>query len=164
ALAADTGEVLGLAGQILHRRPRVPKKEGVAAKRARASRESRRWVDGARARGPIPEGARDVDVADRGGDALDVVEAEAAPVRGEGGGGGVVAPLLPQLVDPAGARGRGGGGPAARPRPGAGLLRPAPDRGGGAGGDGQGPGPAGAEGRHGGRLGGGTDPSAARAS
>src|SRR4051794_20884532 len=43
AVRADSGEVLGLAHQILHRRPRVPKGESRQAKQARADREGRLW-------------------------------------------------------------------------------------------------------------------------
>src|SRR5260370_2318083 len=46
AVVAATGEVLGLANQILHTRVKVPPKEGVAAKRERQSRESLLWIQG----------------------------------------------------------------------------------------------------------------------
>lgn len=68
AVDPERREVLGLASQILHQRVSKGKKEPVAKKRARASRESRLWsraVQGLSA--PLP-GKRYVDVADRGAD------------------------------------------------------------------------------------------------
>ena len=64
AVRADTGAVLGLTSQILHRRARVPKNETPKQRRERADRESRLWVEGARASGPAPAGVRCIDVSD----------------------------------------------------------------------------------------------------
>jgi Transposase DNA-binding len=64
AVRADTGAVLGLTSQILHRRARVPKKETPKQRRERANRESRLWLQGAQASGPAPAGVRCIDVSD----------------------------------------------------------------------------------------------------
>jgi hypothetical protein len=64
AVRADTGAVLGLTSQLLHRRARVPKKETPKQRRERADRESRLWVQGAQASGPPPAGVRCIDVSD----------------------------------------------------------------------------------------------------
>lgn len=78
SLAVDptTGAVLGLANQIRHRRvrPGVAGTEGVAAKRGRADRESRRWWDGVRAVGDAPAGRRWVHVCDRAADTFEFVQ------------------------------------------------------------------------------------------
>jgi Transposase DNA-binding len=78
SLAVDpaTGQLLGLANQILHQRRRVPPGEGVAAKRAHAQRESRLWLQGVAAIGPAPAGATWVDICDRGADTLEFLEYE----------------------------------------------------------------------------------------
>jgi hypothetical protein len=76
AVAADTKKVLGLASQILHHRPDVPKNEGVAAKRAREDRESRLWVQGSTAIGTPPAGCTWVDVCDRGADTFEFLDHE----------------------------------------------------------------------------------------
>ena len=62
------GEVLGLANQILFRRPRVAKKEKKADSARRRDRESRLWKRGSEAIAPAPAGKLWVDVADRGAD------------------------------------------------------------------------------------------------
>jgi hypothetical protein len=69
AVRADTGETLGLVSQILHHRADVPKNETLAQSRQRLDRESRLWVNGARASGPAPAGpalagVRCIDVSD----------------------------------------------------------------------------------------------------
>lgn len=76
AVAAATGELLGLACQQLHHRVRRPPGEGVAACRQRLSRESRLWVHAAQQIGPAPEGCHWVDVADRGADTFEFLEHE----------------------------------------------------------------------------------------
>lgn len=78
SLAVDpaTGQVLGLANQILHQRRRVPPGEGVAAKRSHPDRESRLWLQGVTALGPAPAGACWVDVCDRGADTFEFLEYE----------------------------------------------------------------------------------------
>jgi hypothetical protein len=64
AVQADTGAVLGLTSQILHRRAKVPKKETLKQKRQRENRESRLWVRGAQQSGPAREGVMCVDISD----------------------------------------------------------------------------------------------------
>lgn len=78
ALAIDTrtGELLGLANQILHNRVHKPAKEGVARSRERLSRESLLWVNAVRQIGPAPEGCHWVDVCDRGADTFEFLEYE----------------------------------------------------------------------------------------
>ena len=60
----DTGAVLGLTSQLLHRRAHAPQKETAKHRRERADRESRLWVRGAQASGPAPAGVRCIDVSD----------------------------------------------------------------------------------------------------
>jgi hypothetical protein len=74
----EKGEVLGLANQILHRRPSRRKtkgakkqREGVKQKREREDRESRLWLRGVQAVGGAPEGRLWVHVADRGSDGFE---------------------------------------------------------------------------------------------
>lgn len=69
----QTGEAIGLANQILHKRAAVPDKEGVAAKRARESRESRLWLEGTQ---ELPGRPQVVDVCDRGADTFEFLEHE----------------------------------------------------------------------------------------
>jgi hypothetical protein len=76
AVTAGTGELLGLANQILHRRADVPKHESRAAKRARADRESRLWLRGSQAVGAPPPGRQWVDVCDRGADTFEFLDDE----------------------------------------------------------------------------------------
>ena len=64
-------EVIGLAGQILHTRRRVPAGETASAKRAHPGRESRLWVRACEAIGPAPDGRLWVDVADAGSDTFE---------------------------------------------------------------------------------------------
>jgi hypothetical protein len=67
------GTALGLANQLLHVRPRVSKREKVAAKRRRASRESRLWPQGTAG---LPSSRWIVDVCDRGADGFEFLEHE----------------------------------------------------------------------------------------
>jgi hypothetical protein len=78
SLAVDPvrGVLIGLVCQQLHCRARTPAREGVAASRARASRESRLWVNAAEQIGPAPEGCYWVDVCDRGADTFEFLEYE----------------------------------------------------------------------------------------
>lgn len=78
SLAVDPArrEVLGLAQQILHRRAKVKRGEGVKAKRQRRSRESRLWSDAVEALGPPVSPARCIDVADRGADVYEFLATE----------------------------------------------------------------------------------------
>jgi hypothetical protein len=75
-------EVLGLVNQILHRRRHVGRKESVKAKRERADRESRLWIDGIAAVGPAPEGCFWVHVADRGADSFEFLGRPWGPHEG----------------------------------------------------------------------------------
>lgn len=71
-------EVLGLAGQVPHQRRVVRKGEGLAAKRQHPARESRLWVKGVEAVGPVPPGVRWVNLMDRGGDSFESLTRQAA--------------------------------------------------------------------------------------
>jgi hypothetical protein len=68
AVRADSREVLGLANQILFRRPKVDPHETKEQSRRRINRESRLWKRGAEAIGPAPVGSFWVDVCDRAAD------------------------------------------------------------------------------------------------
>jgi hypothetical protein len=78
ALAVDPlqRDVLGLVSQILHQRVAVGKKEGVKAKRERASRESRLWSRAVAEMPALPEGKHGVDVCDRGADLFEFLATE----------------------------------------------------------------------------------------
>jgi len=78
AVAAATREVFGLTHQILFCRPRVPKGETKAARLARATRESRLWVQGSAATPAAPADRLWVDVADRGADTTEFLDFEHA--------------------------------------------------------------------------------------
>lgn len=73
AVSPKQREVLGLASQILHCRPKVKKKESAAAKRSREDRESRLWLDGTQ---KLPSDRKIVDVCDRGADTFEFLEHE----------------------------------------------------------------------------------------
>jgi Transposase DNA-binding len=60
--------VLGLAGQLLHKRRKVPKKETKAQCQKAPDRESRLWKNACQQLPAAPAGHQWVDVADRGGD------------------------------------------------------------------------------------------------
>ena len=68
-------EVLGLANQTLHVRRKVPKGESPKAKREHPQRESRLWKKGWSALGAAPPGQLRVNIADRGADMLEFMEA-----------------------------------------------------------------------------------------
>ena len=74
AVVADSGEVLGLANQILARRDDVPKGESRADRCHRATRETRLWVKGSTAVGPSPKGVPWIDVCDRGADLCEYLD------------------------------------------------------------------------------------------
>ena len=76
ALDPQKREVFGLVAQKLHQRQPAPKKEGVKAKRERASRESRLWSQTVIDLPPTPAGKRWVDVADRGADLFEFLATE----------------------------------------------------------------------------------------
>lgn len=67
-------EVLGLAGQIIHRRRKVPKNETLTQSRQHPERESRLWPKGAERIGRPPPGVIWVNLMDRGGDSFESLE------------------------------------------------------------------------------------------
>lgn len=73
AVAADTGEVLGLVDQILHRRDEVPEKETLAEHRERETRESLLWLHGTE---HLPADWKLLDVSDQGSDTFEFLEHE----------------------------------------------------------------------------------------
>ena len=70
-VGADTEEVFGLAGQVIHYRQPAPPKESAAQRRQR-DRESMVWTQVIDAVGRPPAGATWVHVLDRGGDNFEV--------------------------------------------------------------------------------------------
>lgn len=64
-------EVLGLAGQVLHRRAKPRKHEKQAARRKRLDRESRLWLRGSQG---LPGDRHLIDVCDRGADTFEFLE------------------------------------------------------------------------------------------
>lgn len=74
AVGFDTQEVLGLANQILFRRPRTPKKESRNQRRQRQTRESRLWKRGSEALGCRPVDKLWVDICDRGADVFEYLD------------------------------------------------------------------------------------------
>jgi hypothetical protein len=74
ALDYDAGEVLGLIGQITHKRRMVRKGETPKAKREHPERESRLWIKGVNAVGAVPSGRQWVNLMDRGGDTFESME------------------------------------------------------------------------------------------
>jgi hypothetical protein len=81
AVRADTGETLGLLGQILHHRADVPAGETVKQKRERQDRESRLWLQGTAACGPTLPGIVTVDVSDSLSDTFEYLAAAMAQQR-----------------------------------------------------------------------------------
>jgi hypothetical protein len=77
AVLPEPRRVLGLAHQQWHVRREAPKGEHTS-KRKRRDRESLLWLRGIAASGPPPVGCRWVDVADRGADIYEAMEAAAA--------------------------------------------------------------------------------------
>jgi hypothetical protein len=77
AVEADTGAVLGLVAQTLHRRPPTRSNRGETKdqRRQRLDRESRLWVTGLGAVGPTPESRHWVHVSDRGSDTFEYLSA-----------------------------------------------------------------------------------------
>jgi hypothetical protein len=71
----DKREVLGLLQQTLHVRRNVQKRESPKAKRDHPDRESRLWKKGWAALGPPPAGVLRVNIADRGADLFEFIEA-----------------------------------------------------------------------------------------
>jgi hypothetical protein len=75
AVDPATRVVHGLVSQILHVRAESTREETVAARRLRASRESRLWEAGIDQLGPRPDAAAWIDVADRGADTFEFLQA-----------------------------------------------------------------------------------------
>lgn len=73
AVDAGTGDVLGLADQILHRRDEVPEDEPLAEHRERETRESLLWLHGTR---HLRADQKLIDVADQGADTFEFLEHE----------------------------------------------------------------------------------------
>lgn len=74
-------EVVGLLGQILHRRADAPAGESRARRAARPDRESRLWKQAVAGLPPIPAGVRVIDVSDRGSDITEYLFYEIAMGR-----------------------------------------------------------------------------------
>ena len=73
AVAADTGDVLGLIDQILHCRDEVPKDETLTERRERETRESLLWLQGTE---HLPADTKLIDVSDQGSDTFEFLEHE----------------------------------------------------------------------------------------
>ena len=73
AVAADTGDVLGLVDQILHCRDEVPENETLTELRERETRESLLWLRGTE---HVPANEKLIDVADQGSDTFEFLEHE----------------------------------------------------------------------------------------
>lgn len=73
AVNAETGDVLGLMDQILHRRDDVPENETLTELRERDTRESLLWVRGTQ---HLPADAKLIDVSDQGSDTFEFLEHE----------------------------------------------------------------------------------------
>ena len=73
AIAADTGDVLGLVDQVLHRRDDVPENETLTQHRDRETRESLLWVRGTE---HLTHDKKLIDVADQGSDTFEFLEHE----------------------------------------------------------------------------------------
>jgi transposase-like protein len=73
AVAADTGDVLGLVDQILHCRDEAPENETLREHRERETRESLLWLRGTE---HLPADAKLIDVADQGSDTFEFLEHE----------------------------------------------------------------------------------------
>lgn len=71
AVDADSGEVLGLLDQILHRRDEVPEDETLPEHRDRETRESLLWVKGTE---HLPCDPRLIDVTDQGSSTFEFLE------------------------------------------------------------------------------------------
>jgi hypothetical protein len=74
AMDYQNREALGLVGQILQIRRKVPRRESVKASREHPQRESRLWPKGVEAVGRPPEGAIWVNLMDRGGDSFESLD------------------------------------------------------------------------------------------
>ena len=74
----ETGATLGLANQVLHRRPQVKKGETRSERQKRESRESLLWINGVE---PLAADRNLVDVCDRGADTSEFIEHESKSGR-----------------------------------------------------------------------------------
>ncbi len=74
AFVRQVQATLGLANQVLHRRPKVEKGETRSQRQKRESRESLLWLKGVK---PLPADRKLVDVCDRGADTSEFIEHEA---------------------------------------------------------------------------------------
>jgi hypothetical protein len=68
-------QVLGLFSQLLHKRREVPEGESRKARREHPRRESRLWPAGCEASGATPAGCTWVEIADRGADTFEFLDA-----------------------------------------------------------------------------------------
>jgi hypothetical protein len=73
AVAADTGDVLGLVDQILHCRDEVPEDETLTEHRERETRESLLWLRGTE---QLPADVKLIDLSDQGSDTFEFLEHE----------------------------------------------------------------------------------------
>ena len=78
AVNPDTRKTLGLANQVLHRRPKVKKGETKTERQKRDSRESLLWFTATRG---LPADRKLVDVCDRGADTTEFIEHESKSGR-----------------------------------------------------------------------------------
>ena len=78
AVNPDTRKTLGLANQVLHRRPKVKKGETKTERQKRDSRESLLWLKATRG---LPADRKLVDVCDRGADTTEFIEHESKSGR-----------------------------------------------------------------------------------
>lgn len=74
AVDSSSREALGLVGQVLQIRRKVPQNETTTASREHPLRESRLWPKGVEAVGRPPPGATWVNLMDRGGDTFESLE------------------------------------------------------------------------------------------
>lgn len=78
AVNPETRKTLGLANQVLHRRPKVKKGETRTERQKRDSRESLLWLKATRG---LPADRKLVDVCDRGADTTEFIEHESKSGR-----------------------------------------------------------------------------------
>jgi hypothetical protein len=81
AVRADTGETLGLLSQLLHHRADAPEHESITEHRERQDRESRLWVQGVQASGPVPGEIQCIDVSDSLSDTFEYLAYEVTQGR-----------------------------------------------------------------------------------
>ncbi len=82
AVSAGTRAVLGLVAQTLHRRRVVPRGETRTRSRDRTDRESLLWVNAVASLPPLGPSQSQIDVADRGADVLEFLDALTVAGRG----------------------------------------------------------------------------------